>query len=183
MDSRGSSSGSNHMSPKVASFLETLRNQSGGSQPLPEKRNPGVPSFEAFQEKRRLEQQRKEQFFQTRVREFNEVYSRSKREETKKIEEVRLKLQNLAKSVEKLNKDVAIVASQKVVDPGVYHLSFFDQLIVMVDLLQKNIDESCTWLELYHSRNKKQSYYWNQANSKGTKFMAANERNVATSIG
>ncbi len=182
MDFRNPNSGNNKpLTPQTGNFLETLRGQASAA-PLPHE-YPSLPSFEAFQEKRRLEQTRREQFFQTRVREFNEVYSKKKDDETKKIETIRLKLEQLAKSVEKFNKDITLAASQKVDDPGNYHLSFFDQLISLVELLQKKIEDSNTWLQLFQSRSKKQGFYWNQTKSQGAKFMGANERNIATAVG
>lgn len=139
--------------------------------------------MESFVEKKRLEEQRRQEFFANRQREFNEVYSQSKRQQEKRIEQIQKRLQELAKSVEKFNRQVVTTVAQEVVEPGVYHETFFDHLMNLINLLQKKVNESSNWLAMYNSRSKRKSYYWAMAGKGGTKFTQALDRSIATAVG
>ncbi len=167
--------------PQIQSFLESLRQRSGGLN-QPDSFPSGV---ERFQEKKRLEEQRKAEFFRSRQREFNQVYSHQQQSEEQKVEQIRLKLQSLAQSIKNLNQEVYNATTQATprANVGIYHQTFLENLAEVIDLLKRQVDSSSSWLHLFNNRNRKRSYYWGMVDKKGSSFMLNNERQVATSVG
>lgn len=113
------------------------------------------------------------------------VFNRRNDEIKKKIEAIQAELKKLAKAVINLDETANTVIEQEVVDPGVYHLNFFDHMLIFIRRLRKQTNESRHWANLSNQRKGHKSYYWKQANSKigGTKFMLSGERAVQTQTG
>ncbi len=168
-------------SPSVQNFLESLRQRS--SAPSAEEPSLAGSAFERFQEKKRLEQQRKAEFFQARTKEFKEVYSQKKQQEQQQIQVLQEKLKNLAASFKNLKKEVAVAVDTKPVEVNAYQESFLDHLSNVLDILKRQVESSSTWLHVFNQRSQKRSYYWAQAGKSGTKFMFSQERQLANSVG
>jgi len=98
------------------------------------------------------------------------------------IEAVRQELAALAKSIGQLNTEVEHAVSAIPVDPGVYHLSFFERLRSTLMLIRKRVNDSNSWLQMSNAR-KKQKGYWGSYKKHGTKFGLSADRNVATQTG
>lgn len=173
------SSKPNNFTPSVQSFLESLRQRSSGSE---DQTAPGS-AFEKFQEKKRLEQERKAQFFQARNKEFKEVYSLKKQQEQKQIQALQEKLKALASSIKNLKKEVQVAVETTPVETNTYQENFLDHLANMIEILKRQVESSSTWLHVFNQRSQKRSYYWTQASKSGAKFMLSQERQIANSIG
>lgn len=172
------------INPKIQSFLESLRQRSQTSQPNTETTRSRFPVYENYQEKLRLEQLRKQEFFRSRSREFNEVYSLTKRQEQERINQIIIELHSLAKSIKNIKKEVDIAVQQTPIEVNQYQFSFLDHLKQTLKLLREDVESTSSWLHLFNSRRQKQqSFYWSMAKSKGTKFTLSEERSVSTSIG
>lgn len=103
--------------------------------------------------------------------------------ETKKqIDAIRAELKGLIASLKNLHTDVQNAVTQEVVDPGIYHLNFYDQLRTFIHVLRQQVEDSRSWLASFHSRKKKMGY-WNMFKKHGTTFGLSNERSIATSAG
>lgn len=103
--------------------------------------------------------------------------------ETKKqIDAIRAELKSLIISLKNLHQEVQTAVSKEDVDPGVYHLNFYDQLRTFIHVLRQQIEDSRTWLSSFTSRKKKMGY-WNMFKKHGTTFGLSNERSIATSAG
>jgi hypothetical protein len=100
-----------------------------------------------------------------------------------KIEEVRRELLGLKSSMQKLNTELEKAIVENVVEPGIYHLNYFEQIKALIILIKKQVDESSTWLQMMQSRGKKRIGYWGMFKKHGTNFGLSNERNLATSHG
>jgi ABC-type phosphate transport system auxiliary subunit len=172
-------SNNNQGNPHIQSFLESLKNR----QQSPTEGASQMGGLEQVVEKRRLEESRRQEFFRSRQREANEVYSQTKSAQEKRIKEIQDRLKQLAVSVEKLNRQVVTTVQQEVVEYGVYQESFFDHIMNLINLLQKQVNDSGHWLAMFNARSKRKSYYWAMAGKGGTKFTQAADRGVATSIG
>lgn len=98
------------------------------------------------------------------------------------IEAVRQELAMLAKELGALNQEVQKAITEVPVDPGTYHLHFFDRLRATIILLRKSVRDSSTWLNLSTSR-KKQKGYWGSYKKHGTKFGLSADRTPATQTG
>jgi hypothetical protein len=94
-------------------------------------------------------------------------------------------MKQLAKSIVSLDQTTTTVIDQEVVSPGLYHLSFFENLLSFLRETRKRITDSRNWAAMHSKRGASRSYYWNQVNAKvgGTKFMLSQERQVVTQTG
>lgn len=163
--------------PKIQSFLESLRKRraSGGESKAYSPIN--------LQKERQLEQKRKNEFFQARQKEFNEVYSRKKQEDQVRIEQLRNKLEELATSVKKLDKQVSKAVNTQPTQTGLYQESFIDHLFQVLELIKRSVDNANTWLHVFNQMKKKKGHYWGQVKKQGAKYMLSEERQLATSVG
>lgn len=99
-----------------------------------------------------------------------------------KIEAVRMELKALAQSVKQLHSKVTNTISETPVDPGIYHLNFFERLKGILKILRQQVDDSRSWLALWTTRKKKMGY-WGKYKKHGTQFGLSSERTVATQAG
>ena len=111
------------------------------------------------------------------------VYSREQQETKLQIAAILDELKKLASSTKNLAQEVEIASKQVPVEPGVYHLNFFEKLRETILLFKKRIQESTTWLAAFNQRAKRRSYYWQQVKKSGTKFMLSQERYMSTQAG
>lgn len=99
-----------------------------------------------------------------------------------KIESVRAELKALAQSIRGLRQEISKTVMEVPVDPGVYHVNFFDHLRSYLQMMKEQVDDSRTWLIASNNKKAKKGY-WGQFKKHGTSFGLSNERNVATSAG
>jgi len=111
------------------------------------------------------------------------VYTREQQEIKLQIKAIQDELKKLASSTQGLAKEVEIAAKQAPVEPGTYHLTFFEKLRQTIIQFRQKIENSTTWLTAFNQRSKRRSYYWFQVKKSGTKFMLSPERYMATSAG
>lgn len=164
--------------PQIQSFLESLRQRGAG---LPGQESPFAG--ERLGQKR-LEEQRKAEFFRARSKEFNQVYSHQKQSETQEIQVLQEKLASLAQSIKTLDHEVHTATLQTLPQAqiGVYHKSFLEHLSLIIDLLKKQVESSNTWLQIFNSRRQR-SHYWGMVGKKGASYLLNDERTPATSVG
>jgi len=121
--------------------------------------------------------------FQHLRRQEQLVYSRKQEEIRLQIKAIQEELKKVIVEAAGLAKEIEVAAIQEVVDPGVYHLNFFDKLREMLVLLRKKIADSRTWMHTVNVRAKQRSFFWAQVGASGTKFMLSHERYMATQAG
>lgn len=118
------------------------------------------------------------------IRRQEKIIWRKQEEDTRlQIAAILEELKRLASATKNLAKEVDIAAKQVPVEPGSYHLSFFEKLRQTLILLRKRVEDSITWLTAFNQRAKKRNYYWAQVRKSGTKFMLSQERYMATQVG
>lgn len=111
------------------------------------------------------------------------IFTSRQQEEQLQIKATQEKLQEeIKKPPQLMGKEIKIAIEQEPVDPGVYHLSFFEKLQQLIIKIKK-VEESSTWLGAFNQRAKKRSHYWAGVGKAGTKFMLSPDRVVATSVG
>lgn len=139
-------------------------------------------SLEEIREREQFRQQLNREFF--RIRQEERLVFKQEEQKTRlQIKAIQEELKKLAESTKDLVKEVEVAAKLEPVDPGVYHLNFFERLKQAIILFRKKIEESASWLSLFNQRAKRRSYYWAQVHKSGTKFMLSAERYMATSAG
>lgn len=183
--SQKTSSTPKQQSPKIQNFLESLKNNSAGGSPFGSESpfGGGGSPFAEMNRQKELEKLRIAQFQQARMKEWEQVYSSKDKQIQKQIEDIRLQLKDLAKQIVKYDQNVTSAIQMQVVNPGSYHMSFFEHLRNIIQLLQKNVAEANSWLSIYKKRGQQKGAFWQNASKGGTSYMMANEHSIARSVG
>jgi len=100
----------------------------------------------------------------------------------KKIDAIRLELKALSQSIRSLRQEISKTIMEVPVDPGIYHLNFFDHLRSYLTAMKQEIEDSRTWLMAFNTCKAKKGY-WGQFKKHGTSFGMSSERSIATSAG
>jgi len=111
------------------------------------------------------------------LRRSDETYVRQQ------LEAIRSELKMLAKSVKSLHSEVKNAVATDPVDPGVYHLNFYDQLLQFIKTIRMQVEDSRTWLSVSKQRRSKKVGYWGMYKKHGTTFGLSSERTLATQAG
>ncbi len=177
-------SSNNQSNTKIQSFLEQLRasrtqNPKSDRSEIFADNNP----FKEVQAKKEIEKHRIDLFHEARQREWNSVYSSKNKEVSQKLENIRLQLKSLIKQVGKLDKNLEKAVEKPIIDPGIYHETFFDHIQHTIQLLNKSVNSANTWLEIFNQRSSKKGYYSTMAKRGGSAYTQSNERVIATSVG
>lgn len=116
---------------------------------------------------------------------MTEVFNLREAKDKQIIKELQEQLRGLAREVKTLDGSVKTAIHADVVDPGTYHVHFFQQLLNFVVLMRKRVQEANTWIENFHSRAKKQGAFWGQVYNKkgGTQYLMSQEHQVARNVG
>lgn len=142
--------------------------------------------------------------------EFNKVFSedyqetlklkksialeRKLREEEKvrtetKVNQLRLQLQalmreitELAKETQGLAEETKIAVMQAPVEPGIYHLIFFEKLLSFLKSFRRRVEEAKVWLNASNSRAQKKNY-WTKYKKHGSKFLLSPDHYLTRSAG
>lgn len=115
------------------------------------------------------------------------VFSRKEQELKEQIisiqEELKKELEKLAEEAGGLIGELEVAVDQNIVDPGTYHLNFFDKIRQLFIILRKKIHDSRTWMHAVNMRASHKSYFWGQVGNSGSKFLLSHERTMATQAG
>jgi len=171
--------------PKHQNFLEAFKDSGiTKAQPQSNQASAEAFNFEEFlnQQEKRIRQQERGRFESIR-REEQIIFSREKNQIKVQIETIQTQIKELAKEQVGLMEEVDQAAFQAIVNPGVYHQSFFERLLHLIKLARKKVVESRTWLQLQNHRSQKQAGYWQKVKTSGTSFMLSGERTVSTQAG
>ena len=79
-------------------------------------------------------------------------------------------VQKVAQSTGELAETVKVAAMSAPVEPGIYHINFFKNLLEFLQSFRKRIDLTATWLQSSNKRAEKKNY-WSQYKKKGTSFL------------
>lgn len=107
----------------------------------------------------------------------------------KRADELKLQLhaliqevKKLANSSEDLAEEIQIAALQAPVEPGVYHLVFFEKLIEFIKDFRKKIEDASIWLHATNKRAQKKNY-WAKYKKHGGKFLLSADHYLTRSAG
>lgn len=107
----------------------------------------------------------------------------------KKSNELRIQLKAitdevllLAKTTTGLEKQVEIATMQAPIEPGVYHVIFFENILNFIVSFRKKIQESTHWLAATNKRAQKKNY-WSSYKKHGSKFLLSGEHYLTRSAG
>lgn len=177
--------GNKPQAPKIQNFLESLKNNPMGGSPFGGGESPfGADSpFAAMNRQKELEKQRVAQFQQARMKEWEQVYSAKDKQVQKQIEDIRLQLKELAKQIVAYDQNVNAAIQMQVVKPGTYHMTFFEHIRNIIEMLRKNVAEANSWLSTFKKRGQQKGAFWKNSAKGGTAYMMANEHAISRSVG
>lgn len=97
--------------------------------------------------------------------------SREKGNELKvELQAVMSEVAKLAQSTKGLAEATRAASVSAPVEPGIYHIRFFESLLEFLQSFRKRIDLAVTWLQSSNKRAEKKNY-WSQYHKKGTSFL------------
>ncbi|MEJ2441405.1 MAG: DUF5660 domain-containing protein [Patescibacteria group bacterium] len=118
-----------------------------------------------------------------RLREEEKIRSEKKGNELKiQLKAIMNEVASLAKNTQELGEEVQVAAMQAPVEPGIYHLAFFEKLLEFIKSFRKNIEEAKIWLQSSNKRAQKKNY-WANYKKHGGKFLLAADHYVSRSAG
>jgi hypothetical protein len=117
------------------------------------------------------------------------LFEEEKVQVQKKTNELRIQLKGvmdevfvLSKSTQDLGQEIQIAAMQAPIEPGVYHVIFFEKLLEFVKSFRKKIDEASVWLHTTNKRAEKKNY-WAKYKKHGAKFLLSADHYLTRSAG
>ena len=133
----------------------------------------------SFEESRRREEEaRAQETLMARQREEEErARFRAKQEQViKQIEAIREAILKIARKTQNVGLEFEKAAFEAPVNPGSYHVTFFEKLQSALEVIKKRLDDSASWLQVYNKRKKNMPFFWQQVQKSGTKYMLSSER-------
>ena len=82
-------------------------------------------------------------------------FRRNEAQMREQIIQIQNEIRKLASSMGEFAQEVQAATNQAVVNPGVYHKNFFNQLRSVIIMMRKRVNESKHWLSECNSRGKK----------------------------
>ncbi len=115
--------------------------------------------------------------------------SDEKRLSQEKMHELRIQLQAITVEIGKLAGSTGNLATQTEiamvevpVNPGVYHVIFFEKVLKFLQSFRQKIDQASTWLEGTNKRAEKKNY-WSMYKKKGSSFLLSPDHYLSRSAG
>jgi hypothetical protein len=112
-----------------------------------------------------------------------------KRVTQEKSNDLKVQLQALMQEVQKVSASTQGFAEATQVammsapaEPGVYHLTFFQNVLEFLQSFRKKIDLAATWLQSSNKRAEKKNY-WNMYKKKGASFLLSPDHYSQRSAG
>lgn len=102
---------------------------------------------------------------------------------SKLMQELQVEVVKLQQQTSQLSTDVKkVTVETRPSNAGLYHLNFFDQILLMLREIRKSVSESRMWLNMW-TKKKKQKGYWSMFKKHGQNFAMSDERAIASANG
>lgn len=108
------------------------------------------------------------------------LFEEEKSQLEKKTQELRLQLhaiiqeiKALAASTQKVSEELKIATMQAPVEPGIYHLIFFEKLFETLKSFRQKIENASVWLASVNKRGQKKNYWASYKKQKGSFLLSA----------
>lgn len=111
------------------------------------------------------------------------ISQESTKELSIKIQEIIIELKQLMNVSQELKVEFKEIAVEpQIANPGKYHVSFFEWVLLIVKQARMKVEDSQAWLGAFKSKKAKRQY-WSMFKKHGTTFGLSNERVVSTQTG
>ncbi|GEM_PF-6594819 len=173
-------------------FLEAFKASAANSRvdALPSELRPGndFSVSEAFRAEESKKQEKEQRFREIMMAKQHEDEDRQRflnkqKEVEKQIESLRDAILKIAKSTQNFSSEVEKAAFEAPVNPGKYHLGFFETLKRSLELIKKRLDDSASWMQEFNKRKDHVPFFWAQFKKSGTKYMLSSERSAQMAPG
>ncbi|MFI5241330.1 MAG: DUF5660 family protein, partial [Microgenomates group bacterium] len=118
-----------------------------------------------------------------------QLVQEERRRSNEKSDELRVQLHALVSEVNKLAQttgnladETKIAMMEAPVNPGIYHIIFFEKLLTFLRSFRQKIEESHIWLQETNKRAQKKNY-WSMYKKKGSSFLLAPDHYLQRSAG
>lgn len=108
----------------------------------------------------------------------------------KKTNELKIQLKTiqeevliLAQNTQGLSKEIQIATMQAPIEPGIYHLVFFEKLLEFIKSFRKKIEEASVWLHSTNTRAAKKNAWGARYKKHGAKYLLSGEHYLSRSAG
>jgi hypothetical protein len=133
------------------------------------------------EEKKKLE---KQLVFERRLREEEKIQVEKKTNELRiQLTVLMEELSVLSEKTQDLGQETKIAAMQAPVEPGVYHIIFFEKLIEFIKSFRKKIEEADVWLHATNKRASKKNAWGARYKKYGAKYLLSGEHYLTRSAG
>lgn len=117
----------------------------------------------------------KERAFQKARSPEHVIFSLADERVKQEVEGVLQEIKLLAETMQNVEAAVEKAIIQEVVNPGVYHLNYFEKIKQFLRTFRKSLQEGELWLEMWKSRSQR-SVFWKGFKNKGSQYMFSQER-------
>lgn len=126
---------------------------------------------------------KKQLAFERRIRQEESVRIEKRGNELRiQLHALREEIVILAQNTQELGEETQIAAMQAPVEPGIYHVLFFEKLLEFIKSFRKKIEEASVWLHATNKRAQKMNY-WARYKKHGGKFLLSGEHYLTRSAG
>jgi len=134
-----------------------------------------------YEQNKKIKQQTQ---FERRLLDEERIHIEKKRNELRvQLQAVQTEIVRLAEKTEGLGKEAQIAAMQAPIEPGIYHVVFFEKLFEFIKSFRKKIEEAAVWLQSVNSRASKKNAWGSAYKKHGAKYLLSSEHYVARSAG
>lgn len=88
----------------------------------------------------------------------------------------------LAKSTQNIGEEIEVASMQAPANPGIYHVGFFEKLIVFVRSFREKIEDASVWLQSSNKKAEKKNF-WTSFKKSGSSFLLAPDHYLQRSAG
>ena len=120
-----------------------------------------------------------------RILRLEEEEGREKKTNQLKIQlkSIQEEVLELTQSTQDLAEETQIAAMQAPVEPGVYHILFFEKLLEFIKSFRKKIEEASVWLHATNQRAAKKNAWGANYKKHGAKYLLSGEHYLSRSAG
>lgn len=121
--------------------------------------------------------------YEKRLRQEEQILVETKSNELRvQLQAVMQEVVTLAQTTQNLGAELKTASEQAPVDPGVYHVVFFEKLLEFLKSFRKKVEEAGVWMHATNKRASKKSY-WSRYKKHGGKFLLAADHYLTRSAG
>lgn len=126
---------------------------------------------------------KKQLSLEKRLREEEKIRVEKKSNELKiQLQAVMQEVAMLASTTQGLADEIKVASMQAPIEPGVYHVIFFEKLLEFIKSFRKKVEDASIWLHASNKRAQKKNY-WAKYKKHGGKFLLSADHYLTRSAG